>query len=293
MGEPSWPEPEPNWEEAKTTWGAAWPIHVYLFASVWTIAGLYFLYFFAQSVYRRNDGHKRSPFIMLSFQLLILALSRCFVLFLNPYSSRSQTQTQLTVTVTIWSMGTAGMTSAFGVLLLILLDATKLNLTPPHFQNLTVLIIITAANFVFVVVADITVTFHRSAKILLLLCQLTFALWGVLIAVGYFLAGHRTRKNLKATFESVELESQTKAPEENPTKFKRLIIKCYASSCLGLCIFSLSVYGAAFADSSVLSNVKYVDAWGWWGVQTTSRILESLMALLISIVALQVPRVKK
>ena len=293
MAKPSWPEPGPNFEEARTTWGVAWPIHVYLFASLWTIAGLYFLYYFAQSIYRRNDGHKRAPFMMLSFQLLIQALSRCFVLFLNPYGSRSETQTQLVVTITIWSLGTAGMTSAFGVLLLILLDATKLKLTPPHFQNLTVLIIITAANFAFVLVADITVAFKSSAKILLLLCQVTFALWGVFITVGYFLAGHRTRKNLKATFEGVELKSQTKAPRENLTKFKWLIIKCYASSCLGLCIFCLSFYGAIFGESSVLSNEKFAKPWSWWALQTTSRILEILMALLISIVALQVPRVTK
>lgn len=293
MAKPSWPEPGPTWEEAKSTWGVAWPIHVYLFASIWTIAGLYFLYFFAQSIYRRNDGHKRAPFMMLSFQLLIQALSRCLVLFLNPYASKSETQTQLVVTVTTWSLGTAGMTSAFGVLLLILLDATKLNLTPPHFQNLTVLIIITAVNFVFVLVSDITVAFNRSAKILLLLCQVTVALWGVFTTVGYFLAGHRTRKNLKATFEGVELGSQTKAPQENSAKFKWLIIKCYASSCLGLCVFSLALYAAIFADSSVLSNSEYVDSWTWWGLQTTSRVLETLMALLISIVALHVPRVTK
>ena len=288
MAEPSWPEPGPKWSEAKSTWGLAWPIHVYLLASTWTVGVIYFLFFFVQSVYRRNDGHKRTPFIMLSFQLLILAFSRCFVLFLNPYGSNSSTQTQIVTTVTAWSLGTAGLTSAFGVLLLILLDATKLNLAPPKFQNLSVLIIITAANFIFVLVADTIVAFYGSAKILLLLCQVTFGLWGVIVTIGYFITANRTRKNLNATFQGSELNA--KAENRNPMKLKWLIIKLYVSSFLGVGIFSISLYAALFGESSVLSTKKYVDSWSWWAFQTTFRILEILMTLLITIVALQTPR---
>lgn len=288
MAEPSWPEPGPNWPEAKSTWGVFWPIHVYLFASIWTIAGAYFLFFFAQSIYRRNDGHKRAPFIMLSFQLLIHALSRCLVLFLNPYGSNSNIQTKLVITITAWSLGTAGLISAFGVLLLILLDATKLNLAPPKFQNLTVLIIITAGTIIFVLMADITVAFNGSAKVLLFLCQVTLLLWGVVITIGYFIAAHRTRKNLTATFE--DIESNSKTQQQHPVKLKWLIIKCYASSTLGLCIFGMSLYAVIFGESSVLSDAEYTDSWSWWAFQTTFRILEILMTLLISIIALQTNR---
>ena len=288
MAEPSWPEAGPNWSKAKSTWGVLWQIHVYLFASIWTMAGVYFLFFFVQSVCRRNDGHKRAPFIMLSFQLLIQALSRCLVLFLNPYGSNSNTQTQLVATITAWSFGTAGLTSAFGVLLLILLDATKLNLAPPKFQSLTVLISITVANFAFVLVADIIVAFYGSAKILLLLCLVTFGLWGVIITIGYFIAANRIRKNLTATFDDVEQNS--KATQEHPRKLKWLIIKCYASSFLGVCIFGISLYAVFLGQSSVLSEVEYADTWVWWAFQTTFRILEVLMTLLITIIALQFPR---
>ena len=289
MAPPSWPEPGPNWPEAKSSWGKAWPIHVYLFASTWTIAGIYFLVFFAQSIYRQINGQKRAPFTMLSLQLLIEALSRCFVLFLNPYASNSDTQTELVVTITAWSLGTAGLTSAFGVLLLILLDTTKLNLAPPKFQNLTVLIIITAANFSFVLLADIIVAFSSDAKILLLLCQVMFALWGIIVAVGYFMAAYRTRKNLTATLGGVE--SNSKSSDDYPTKLKQLIIKCYTSSFLGLCIFAISIYSVLFGESSVLSDAEYADSWPWWAFQTTFRTLELLMTLLISVTALQTPRV--
>lgn len=285
--EPSWPEPGPNWPEAKSSWGVAWPVHVYAFASIWTMAAIYFLFFFVQSTCRRSKEHKRSALIMLSFQLLIQALSRCFVLFINPYGSKSRNHAQLVTTITVWSLGTAGLTSAFGVLLLILLDATKLSLAPPKFQNLYVLIIITVANFVFVLVSDIIVAFHKSANVLLLLCQVTFALWGVVITVGYFIAAHRTRKNLAATFDGVE--SGPKTPGD-PMKLKWLIIKCYVSSSLGLCVFGMSLYAALFGESSVLSDSEYADSWTWWIFQTIFRILEILMTLLISIVALQTPR---
>lgn len=287
MVELSWPEPGPEWPEAKATWGVAWPLHVYLFATIWTTMGSYFLFFFTQSVYLRNDGRKRAPFIMLSFQLLIQAFSRCFILFWNPYGSKSNSQAQLVTSITIWSLGTAGLTSAFGELLLILLDTTKLNLAPPKFQNLTVLIIITAANFVFVLVADIVVAFYNSAKMLLLLCQVTFALWGVIVAIGYFMAGYKTHKNLKSTFQGTESQSKEK---HGPGRLKWLVIKCYASSFLGLCIFGVSIYVVLFGESSVLSDEDFVDSWMWWAFQTTFRCLEVLMTLLITVVALQTRR---
>ena len=292
MAEPSWPEPAPNWPDAKSTWGVAWRIHVYAFASIWTVGGLYFLFFFAQSVYRRNDGHKRAPFIMLSFQLLLLASSRCFVLFLNPYGSKSSTQTQLVATITAWSLGTAGLTSAFAVLLLILLDATKLSLAPPKFQNLTVLIVITAANFIFVLAADIIVAFHGSTKILVLLCQVTLAVWGVMITVGYFITANRTRKNLAATFEDSELNVKAQG-RGHSMKLKWLVVKFYVSSFLGLCIFGISLYAVLLGESSILSKEEYADTWSWWAFQTAFRILEILMTFLITVVALQTPRPPK
>ncbi|XP_028391666.1 proline-rich transmembrane protein 4-like [Dendronephthya gigantea] len=290
VAEPSWPEPGPNWPEAKSSWGLAWPIHVYAFASIWTLAAIYFLFFFVQSIWRRSNEHKRSPLIMLSLQLLIQALSRCFVLFLNPYASRSSNHAQLVITIAVWSLGTAGLTSAFGVLLLILLDATKLSLAPPKFQNIYVLIIITIANFAFVVVSDIIVAFHESANILLVLCQVTFALWGVVITVGYSMAAYRIRKNLTATFDGVE--SGPKTPGD-PMRFKWLIIKCCVSSILGLCVFGMSLYAALFGESSVLSDTEFADSWPWWVFQTIFRILEILVTLLISVVALQTPRVPR
>lgn len=287
MEDLSWPEPAPNWPEAKKTWGLGWEFHVYAFAGIWIMAAFYYLIFFVQSIVRRNDGRKRSPFIMLSFQLLIHALCRCLVLFLNPYGSRSKTQVTLVTGITAWSLGTAGLISAFGVLLLMLLDATKLNIAPPKFQSLAVLIVITLATFVFVILTDVVVAFNRSAKLLLLACHLLLGAWGMTITVGFFVAANRTRRNLAATFQDLAPQVNNEPSRKNElVKLRGLIIKCYLSSALGFCIFGLSLYAMVFGGSSVLSNESSVDSWTWWSFQTTFRVLELLMNLLITVIAL-------
>lgn len=291
----SWPEPGPNWAEAKKSWGLAWELHIYPLGAIWTIAALYYIIFFVQSVLRRNsDGRKNGAFIMLSFQLIIHALTRCLLLFFNPYGSESSSQVALVAAITTWSLGTAGLTSAFGVLLLILLDATKLNIAPPKFQNLTVLIVITSLNFFFVLLGDIVVAINNNAKHILFVCQLAFGLWGIAITAGYFVAATRTRHNLSATFQGLASQAKsTPGQQEESKTLRRLIIKCYVSSFLGLCVFGLSLYSMTFGGSSVLSEQKEVDSWTWWALQTSFRLLELLMNLQIIVIALGTTRTAK
>lgn len=295
MGDPSWPEPAPNWPEAKKSWGFAWELHIYSLGAIWTIATFYYIIFFVQSVLRRNsDGRKNGAFVMLSFQLTIHALSRCLLLFFNPYGSKSSSQVATVAAITAWSLGTAGLTSAFGVLLLILLDATKLNIAPPKFQNITVLIVITLLNFLFVLLGDIVVAINNNTKHILFVCQLVFALWGIAITVGYFVAATRMRHNLTATFQGLGSTSEnTPGQREESKMLRRLIVKCHVSSFLGFCIFGLSLYSMTFGGSSVLSEKKPVDNWTWWAFQTTFRLLELLMNLLIIVIALGTTRAAK
>ena len=286
MSDLSWPEPGPDWAEAKNTWGIAWELHVYTFGGVWAIATVYYLFFFVQSIHSLSDGRRRNPFIMLSLQLLIHALCRCLVLFINPYGSNSSSRLTMVVCITTWSFGTAGLISAFGVLLLILLDTTKINIAPPKFQNLTVLIVITSGNFLFVLLGDIIVAIYSSAELVLLLCQSTFSVWGMTITVGYFVVAYRTRRNLKATFEAPEQQARYETADQREfKKLRRLVIKCYLSSFLGLVTFGLSLYAITLGSSSVLSDAKFVNSWSWWAFQTTFRVLELLMNLLIIAIA--------
>jgi hypothetical protein len=40
-GSNSWPEPEPRWSEAFNDWGAAWPLHIYIFGLCYTFAFIF------------------------------------------------------------------------------------------------------------------------------------------------------------------------------------------------------------------------------------------------------------
>ncbi|XP_046842927.1 proline-rich transmembrane protein 4-like [Xenia sp. Carnegie-2017] len=287
----SWPQRSPDWPKAKKTWGLYWQVHVYLFAGFWTIATVCYFALSIKSITRLKNGRKRTHFTVLATQLLFVALSRCFVLFLNPYGSKSTNLIGLVITIGGWSLGTAGLTSALGVLLLILLDTTRVSLGSPRFQNLRVLLAITASIVVFVIITDVIVALHNEAKILLLLCEMAVSIWGLVTMIGYVLVAARIRRNLRSTLDSANPNSTGQRLDQyQRTRLTRILFTCFGAAFLGFVMFGTSLYAVFFGSSSVLSDEDVADVWRWWAFQTTFRVLEMLITLSISLITFQTPR---
>lgn len=277
-----WPEPVPDWPQAKQTWSWFWPFHIYFFTVLYClviIRGFYVLVTQGKA-YFRNKNHR---FFM---NLLLLAFGTLRLVFFiwDPYGSDpDHTKVELVVCIITFGIGTACLTSAFSVLLLIVLESTRISLAPSKFQNRSFLLGVYAMNVLYVVVSDLVVAHLEEAKVLILICQITFALWGILIASGYASAAFRLWRNLKASRHASQYDPSLAVEGKKVTKLVTLL--CLASAC-GVVLFSTIVY-SALGDTGVLNDAGEVSNWPWIAVQTLLRGCEAFISLFIFLIALR------
>ena len=281
----TWPEPAPNWSEAKKIWKWGWEIHVFGFASLYSsIAALYAIYnIFSQRKFYLKK--KKLHALFLNFLLSIFSFIRAMILLWNPYESESSSKILLVLCVILHGLATACVSSAFSVLLLILLETTKLSLAPSSFQNLRFVIGIWASNVIYVVIFDVTVMHFTSAKTMIFVCQVVFATWGLVISVGYAAATFKIRNNLSSSRKTCKYNTNN---SNESAKLRKLTILMCAASTQGFCLFTLSIYLASSdTRSGVFNNNRYVPIWPWFGIQTFLRFVELTMCVTVFLIALK------
>ena len=265
--EQSWPEPEPDWDEAYTKWQDAWPMHTYGFAAVFTVITMIPPF---ELLRIHLDKARISPLkSTVLFIIFIFSLTRAITLFVDPYGSTNRFP--LVVTQLLFSLGHPCIISALSLLLLVLIDTTKMNIAPPRFQRVQFIIPVVIFHVILVIVTDFVVVYFLEAKVLLLMCQIYFLLLGSLLAIGYMSVGWKIHKNIRANVN-------TKITGDNSMRrLLYLIIACAVASAL---ISILTIYAAA-GVFGVYSDVEHVEAWPWWIFQTLNRLLETTICIVV------------
>lgn len=265
--EQSWPEPEPDWDEAYTKWQDAWPMHTYGFAAVFTVITMIPPF---ELLRIHLDKARISPLkSTVLFIIFIFSLTRAITLFVDPYGSNNRFP--LVVTQLLFSLGHPCIISALSLLLLVLIDTTKMNIAPPRFQRVQFIIPVVIFHVILVIVTDFVVVYFLEAKVLLLMCQIYFLLLGSLLAIGYMSVGWKIHKNIRANVN-------TKITGDNSMRrLLYLIIACAVASAL---ISILTIYAAA-GVFGVYSDVEHVEAWPWWIFQTLNRLLETTICIVV------------
>ena len=265
--EQSWPEPEPDWDEAYTKWQDAWPMHTYGFAAVFTVITMIPPF---ELLRIHLDKARISPLKSTVLVIIfIFSLTRAITLFVDPYGSTNRFP--LVVTQLLFSLGHPCIISALSLLLLVLIDTTKMNIAPPRFQRVQFIIPVVIFHVILVIVTDFVVVYFLEAKVLLLMCQIYFLLLGSLLAIGYVSVGCKIHKNIRANVN-------TKITGDNSMRrLLYLIIACAVASAL---ISILTIYAAA-GVFGVYSDVEHVEAWPWWIFQTLNRLLETTICIVV------------
>lgn len=282
-----WPEPFPEWTVAIKKWGWMWFAHVYGFGSLFALLTLYAfssLYRFRKALFARQKVHLR----VMSFTLMAAGFGRSLALFWDPYtSSESSSAIQNLVVLTSWGIATACMTSAFSIMLLIFLETTKTKLGPPKLRNLPLLVSITLSNIVYLTMSDLVVWFYPEAKVMIFICHVIFAIWGLAISAGCFVAGFKMWRNLRSTLQAHT--SMDQCSLRDVKKLKRLFVFMSAASIFGACNFSVSLY-ISIGEFGVFTSESYAKSWPWFAIQTTMRMMELLLSALIFLIAVDSPR---
>lgn len=265
--EMSWPEPEPDWDQAFGKWQAAWPLHTYGFGVIFTIIALIPpLELLRMHVDKGKMSALKSSLLVIIF---FFSSTRAMALFVDPYGSTKRFH--LILSQLLFSLGHPSIISALSLLLLVLIDTTKMNVAPPKFQRVQFIIPVVVFHVVLVIVTDFVVVYFLEAKVLLLMCQLYFLSLGFLLAVGYARVGWKIHVNIKANVNSKS------AVDNSMRRLQYLIAACAVVSGF---ISVLTIYGAA-GVFGVYSDVQYVEPWPWWIFQTCNRLLETTICIII------------
>lgn len=261
----AWPEPGPDWSKAYKEWGAAWEIHVYLFAVIFLGFGVISAYYIGHGLYVGLD--QKYVGFTLNIVMLILGFTRAFVLFTDPYL-QGNTINNVHVMRVIWSLASPCLTSADCLVILVLAETAKISLAPQKMQKFNVIIKIILLHFALVLISDFVVSEFVEAKAMLVFCQVFFILWGAVLGVGYLALAYR-------------LDQRLFGHKEVKTKRNQLYIRLiYASGINNFILSAMFIYSSA-GVFGVYSDAKFVGAWSWWAMQTCFRVSEVLSGILV------------
>ena len=273
----AWPEAGPDWSIAFEEWGAAWEFHIYVFALIFLGFGIYSAYFIGHGLHA-GLNQKYLGFC-LNVVMFILGFTRAFVLFTDPYHQGDLIHSTVVMRV-MWSLANPCLTSADCLVILALVETAKISLAPPKMQKLSVILKITILHFILVLTSDFVVSEFLEAKAMLLFCQIFFIVWGSVLGVGYCVLGYK-------------LDQMLFSHKEVKTKKDLLYIRLiYASGVNNFILCAMYIYSSA-GVFGVYSDVKFVDAWSWWAIQTCFRVSEVLSGILVFKVSAKRKSLKK
>ncbi|XP_022248855.1 uncharacterized protein LOC111087221 [Limulus polyphemus] len=283
-------EPGPAWKKAKITWGLAWDVHVYMMGSLFTLLAVYSFV----SVLRLKTFVRllsRGYFMSLNIMMFFMGVSRAVYLLYDPYNLQGKYPAVLAYFV--FNSGYPFLTSAFSILFLALLQATKVELLSPKIQKPSILAGIIIFHFSFSLTTDILVGSFVKAGILLFVCQVMFCMWSLFLSVGYFhifsklyrAALRKQSEMIRVTFTKLHIDG-AKLPKKLPRPTLGLAVKVtLVTAVFGLMMTALQLYGIIRVYSVFVKNKP--EPWPWWAYQLGCRILELAMCLTMSFIATQ------
>lgn len=256
------PEPGPSWPKAFKVWKWAWPVHVYTFISCYFLVTVVtFAYLVHECVLRRSTSNRLK--VGLFTNLLLFSLTRGVLLLVDPYNSkRLALPAPYFIT---WSIGFPLILSAFSLLLLAMVDTTRINLAPPRFQNLLTLTLLSVCHLIIVFITDLISVRFEQTKVLLLLCQIYLSVFGLILSLGYLYVARKLSQHANSVTDN---------------KIRRLLCLVLVSAVVGLVLVGIQAYSAS-SVFGVLSDDREIPPWPWYVLQTCGRCVEIFMCFVI------------
>ena len=258
------PEPGPEWSTAFQAWGKAWDLHIYLFAVLYILIAVTSGVGLADDLLT-NHGIKGLK-LTLYLTFLFLGCSRGIMLLVDPYNSQRVLDT--TSSYITWSLGFPCVLTALGLLLLVFIEATSMEIAPPRFQKLSTALGIMVLNVIITLGTDVVFLLSQKIIALVIICHVYFVFFGGILTAGYFYVGYKLSCNSAASIYG-------------DTGLQRLRILVFTTAVLNVLFIGIQLYSAF--DFVLRSDVP--GAWSWYAVQTSLRALEVSMCGVMLLIA--------
>ncbi|ESO83149.1 hypothetical protein LOTGIDRAFT_236753 [Lottia gigantea] len=279
-------EPGPDWDVAKEKWSFAWELHIYLYGLFFLCIGIYCCISVVR-LWTLDRLLSRKYFLTLNTLIIGMCAIRAIYLLVDGYNSNGTYHSA--VDYLMYGLGFPFLTSAFSILMFALLQATRMQMIPRTVQRFEILVTIIVLHFIISITADVVVGLVVGMKIMLLVCQMIFILWGLFLFTGYAYVfnrvyGSAVKRQSMISFSDKSRDSVTSQVRTKPTL--SLAVKITLGTAIfGIVTVALEIYSIA-AVYGIFSDRK-PDPWAWWTYHTFLRLTECLMCLTISYVASQ------
>ena len=175
----------------------SWDFYTYLFVALFGVFALSCLVVLIRQW--TQPSHSSGIYVRFTtFQLFIAATMKVVALVWSPKVLDDAPNEIFAASLIVDCLSTALMLSALSILLLILLETTKTSLAAPKLQNIWALLGITALLTAIMLTFNLLVLL-KNRKFWRFFSHIHLFIWGLLICVGYTVAGRRMWRNLKSS----------------------------------------------------------------------------------------------
>jgi len=177
------------------------------------------------------------------------------------------------------------MTAAFSLLFFSILAATQLTFISPAITKVKAIIGVICVHFLLALTTDILIGYHQDARIILLICQLFYAMWGLFLFIGFMVLFGRLYRASLSRQKLLCSHLGRKAGGKRRLTLSLAVIMTFLCSLYGLLTVLLLIYG--MADVYGVISYHQPEPWKWFAYHTAFRIIELAIASTISYIATQ------
>ncbi|XP_061178726.1 uncharacterized protein LOC133187389 [Saccostrea echinata] len=295
-------EPHPVWDIAMKEWQWGWDILVYFFAAAFLLIGVLSLLSVIR-LWKIKHLLSKNYFMVLNILIIFKCVLRALYLLIDAYNVHETYHPVLAYF--LYSTAFPCLTSAFSILFYALLLATKMKMLSSKIQKSSVLIGIIAFHFILSISTDFVVGFFADAKIMLLICQSFYILWGIILFLGYIFIFRRLRESAikrrktlkkhsisypsdvsrKSVVSSMGSLPRPKKSKNKSTLNSAITVTLVAAACGFFCIV-LELFGM-FYVFRMFTDSYVPEPWPWYVHQFLLRVFEIIMCAIMIYVGSQ------
>ncbi|XP_074655698.1 uncharacterized protein LOC141909211 [Tubulanus polymorphus] len=212
----SYAEPVPTWSRAKRQWTWAWGFHTYGFGSLFLITAI-MMFISVLKLHNRCRNHKYV--VTLNSMLLVCGMCRGFYLIIDPYWSTKILPK--TFSMVLFGVGHPSLTSAFSLLQWAFLRITQVKLGPWRFPSYQALSIFIFFHFSLVISIDVAVSLDTSLKLMLIVTESMFILWGFILCGIFIFKGFKITQFTSETQKALKQLSMYNHFRNDPEAFRK------------------------------------------------------------------------
>ena len=192
---------ESSWAPVNTAWVAFFYIHVIVFAGLFLLIGIVCTLFLYKHRLTARFA-KAQTFIAIDASLMVLGFSRTLFFIFDPYGLSEFCNHFACVVISrlLAALTFPSLTASYTLVFLTLWQSATVRLGRTCVQDLRIVIPFTLIHYVVAVVVEV-IAFVSTypAVFLVIVCELVFGLWGMIVCATFLVAGIRLLKSVHST----------------------------------------------------------------------------------------------